>query len=266
MIIIHNHTPVERDSFSEDILHTGLSLYEVFRVFRGDVIFMEDNLSRLAHSIRKSRLDINITDLNIPEKLEQMIRLEGLTEGNIKYVLHIVDKTVNEYIYQIHFYYPTEEEYRLGVDVITLRAERENAEVKYINHALREKTNQLIHAHRVYEILLINNEQYITEGSRSNVFFIRENTLYTTPLPYVLPGTTRKRVLEICNRETIPVIETAIPYRELSRYESAFLTGTSPLILPIRTIDHARLDPGHPLLRRVMECYFSLLSRNSAGI
>ena len=261
-MMLYNNVPIEKRSFSEDILNTGLSLYEVCRVFRGSVIFLEDNLLRLENSIRKSNVNIDIHALHIKDKLDHLVRLEGIKEGNLKYVLHITSDAIDEYIYQIRHSYPTEEAYRSGVDTITYHAMRDNAEIKYINPHLRETTNELIRSHGVYEILLIDQDECITEGSRSNVFFIRDNIFYTTPVPYVLPGTSRKRVLEICRQENFPVVEKRVSCADLENYDTAFITGTSPLVLPIRKIDHLFFNPAHPLLRKVMERYFSLLTLN----
>ena len=139
---------------------------------------------------------------------------------------------------------------------------RENAEVKYINSGLREMTNRILQEKDVYEVLLIDKDGCITEGSRSNVFFIRDNMLYTAPLPNVLPGTSRKRVLNICREDKLNVIENCVNYNDVAHYEAAFITGTSPLVLPIARIDGIAFDPHHPLLVKVMKRYFDLLSKN----
>ena len=46
-----------------------------------------------------------------------------------------------------------------------------------------------------------NNE--ITEGSRSNIFFLKDETLVTAPDNAVLNGITRKHILEICRENSI---------------------------------------------------------------
>lgn len=261
-MMLFNNQPIDNKEYSEDILNHGLSIYEVCRVFRGNVIFLNDNLLRLDNSIKKSGLDIDLTTLCVEEKLKRLIELEHIKEGNIKYVLHVSPTGVDEYVYQIKHSYPREEDYQHGVDTVTCRAMRENAEVKYINSGLREMTNKIIGEQGVHEVLLIDNENFITEGSRSNVFFIKDNTLFTAPLPHVLPGTSRKRVLTICQENNIRVEEKRVAYKDLSTYEAAFITGTSPLVLPILHIDNITFDPHHPLLVRVMEYYFDLLNKN----
>lgn len=262
-MILFNNQPIDNSEFSEDILNHGLSIYEVCRVFRGKVIFLDDNLARLANSIKKSGVELDLSALRVGEKLDHLIQLEHIKEGNIKYVLRLTSAGMDEYIYQIPHSYPREEAYEEGVDTATFRAMRQNAEVKYINTDLREATNAIIREKNVYEVLLVDNDGCLTEGSRSNTFFIKDNTLYTAPLPYVLPGTSRKRVLTLCQENRIPVIEEKVHLDELPHFDAAFITGTSPLVLPIRRIDTLHFDPRHPLLRQVMESYFHLLEHHA---
>ena len=246
-MILQNNLVTSEAGFSEKIFEKGLSIYEVIRIFKGNPIFLKDNLLRLDNSLKKSNIDIHVEDLNLPDKLQHFIRLENMTEGNLKYVLHFTSGKPDEYIFQIPHAYPTSEDYKQGVPTLTYSAMRENPGVKYINTDLRTRTNRLIKQKQVYEVLLVDKEGYITEGSRSNVFFIGDNVIFTAPLEYVLPGTSRKRVFDICHKHRFPIIEKRIPVSELARYDAAFLSGTSPLILPINRIDELRFDPGLPL-------------------
>ena len=108
-MMLFNNEPIDNKEYSEEILNHGLSLYEVCRVFRGKVIFLHDNILRLDNSIKKSGLKIDIADLNVEGKLNRLIDLEHIKEGNIKYVLHVSPSGIDEYVYQIKHSYPTEE-------------------------------------------------------------------------------------------------------------------------------------------------------------
>lgn len=259
MILLNGNT-IENSGFSDKIFEKGLSLYEVIRVFKRKPIFLQDNIIRLDNSIKKSNIGIDIGNLHIPDKLERLINLEQIQEGNLKYVLHIQNNgKIDEYIYQIPHSYPTTEDYQTGINTATCYAIRENPEVKYINAELRALANQLIEENNVYEVLLIDKEGYITEGSRSNVFFIKNEVLYTASTQFVLPGTSRKRVFDICNKLHCAVIEERVSYSKIKDFDAAFITGTSPLILPIRRIDDIQFSTQNALLKRLMENYFSLL-------
>lgn len=258
-MILFNDTIHDGEGFSEKIFEKGLSIYEVVRVFNGHPIFLSDNLVRLSNSLKKSNIGIRVESLNIPDKLNRLIGLEHMEEGNLKYVLHFTTGQTDEYIFQIPHTYPDAREYENGVPVMTCQAVRENPEVKYINTDLRTLTNRLIRENQVYEVLLVDRENYVTEGSRSNVFFIKEETLFTSPKEYVLPGTSRKRVFDICHKHRFPIVEKRIACAELPAFDAVFLTGTSPLILPVNRIDEMRYSVSSRFLRQIMDCYFALL-------
>lgn len=111
-MILKNNTITDISDFSEKIFENGLSIYEVIRVYNGHTIFLSDNLQRLDNSIKKSNIDIHVCNLHIENKLNELIRLEQMKEGNIKYVLHFTTDKTDEYIYQIPHCYPTEKDYR----------------------------------------------------------------------------------------------------------------------------------------------------------
>ena len=141
-MMLFNNKPIDNKEYSEDILNEGLSIYEVCRVFRGKVIFLNDNLLRLDNSIKKSNLAIDLNSLHVADQLNRLIQLENIKEGNIKYVIRVTPTGIEQYVYQIKHSYPTEEAYQHGVDTVTCHAIRENAEVKYINSGLRELSSR----------------------------------------------------------------------------------------------------------------------------
>ena len=47
-MMLFNNKPIDNKEYSEEILNQGLSIYEVCRVFRGKVIFLNDNLTSLS--------------------------------------------------------------------------------------------------------------------------------------------------------------------------------------------------------------------------
>ena len=96
----------------------------------------------------------------------------------------------------------------------------------------------VINENHVFELLLVNHDGYITEGSRTNVFFVKQDKLYTPPSDKVLMGITRKHIYNTMKIYDITIIEKLIHVSELDDYEGVFLTGTSIKILTIAKIDH----------------------------
>ena len=263
-MILINSKKINKVKLNESVFDVGLCIYEVVRVFNSRVIFLQDNLARLDNSLKKSGKAIEVEGLNLVDKLQKYIDLQGIREGNIKYVMHFKDKSFDltvfdEYLFQIEHSYPSTDDYKNGVAAISYRAVRSNPEVKYVNSSLRTITNELRKECNVYEVILVDNDDCITEGSRSNIFFAKENIVYTAPTEYVLPGTSRKRVIDICKNENIEVVERKILLSEIENYDFVFITGTSPLLLPINKIDSCIFSTQVPLLKRLISCYFKLL-------
>ncbi|MDR1755811.1 MAG: aminotransferase class IV [Culturomica sp.] len=256
-----NNTPAEASGFDESRFEEGLSLYEVIRVFNRNPIFLQDNILRLSNSIKRSNIDLDVRTLNIAEKLSRLIALEQMQEGNIKYVLHFTKDRMDEYVYRIPHTYPTEKEYAEGVETVSIQAVRTDPQIKYINNELRARANSLMHMKGAYEAVLTDREGRVTEGSRSNLFLVKNGRFYTAPDTLVLPGTSRKRILDICKEMHWPVVEEAVPYDALGEYEGAFLTGTSPLILPVRRLDRFVFNVREPHLRALMELYFEQIEK-----
>jgi branched-chain amino acid aminotransferase len=101
----------------------------------------------------------------------------------------------------------------------------------------------------------VNCSGEITEGSRSNLFFIKGNSVYTSPSKDVLMGITRQRIISICRKNGIGVNETAILADQVEFFDAAFISGTSPKVLPISTIDDYKYSTDNSLLLNIMEIY-----------
>lgn len=107
------------------------------------------------------------------------------------------------------------------------------------------------------EALLLNSDGYVVEGSTSNLFWVRGETVCTPPLPSgILPGVTRAVVLEICARAGIDAREENIASGGLEKMDGAFLSLSSSGIAEVEFIN------GKPLARsliakKISEAYWN---------
>ena len=124
-----------------------------------------------------------------------------------------------------------------------------------MDQALRDATDAAIKAHDLYEVILVDRDGQITEGSRSNVFFIKNGELYTSLLQLVLPGVTRDKIIEIVRGKGIAVHEDPIPASSVADFDAAFISGTSPKVLPIASLGDVTYDVDDQFLRRLMNWY-----------
>jgi len=87
------------------------------------------------------------------------------------------------------------------------------------------------------EILLLDTEWYVAEGSWENIFFVKGNEVYTPILWTILPWITRYTIIKILKeRFDIDVIEKKIKPEEIKDFDEAFFTGTAAEVTPIWSI------------------------------
>lgn len=250
--------------FSEmeiSLINSDRSVYEVIRVIDGVALFLEDHFDRLVSSAKIGGLQL---DMELPvfrQNIAELVRINQIKNGNIKFVIS-ESETGNQWSFSFIMHsYPDVTDYLSGVPVGLLFAERENPTAKIIQIAVREQANQLIADNKLYEVLLVDRNQKITEGSRSNVFFVKGNRFYTAPDSMVLAGVTRKKVMECLADLEFPIVEEAVLASEISTFDAAFLTGTSPKVLPVNRIGEINFQVNNIFIERLMVSYNLMIEK-----
>jgi branched-chain amino acid aminotransferase len=241
--------------------------YEVIRLIDGKVLFLNEHLDRLQHSISGSGIDYP-GNHRIVNSLALLVNENSFSEGNIRISLQRSngDKTVLQ-CYFIPYFYPDSSMYEQGVKLLIYPHVRPNPGVKKWDDQFRNSVSAFILENKVYEVALKNLQNKITEGSRSNIFFIdRTGRLITPPARDILKGITRKHILEIAVKEGFQIQENSITTDALDSMVSVFISGTSPKVLPVKQIGDSCFDVNHPVLRTLMEKFGLLMQANLKGL
>ncbi len=255
---------IKTELFDHNLHFKGVSFYEVMKVRNGVPLFAEDHIERLLRSAKGKCVGGVPAHRIIRENITLLIGANPVvTEGNIRVLLHCEDDLSSGpviYSYYIPHKYPSERDYMNGVSLVTVNAERTDVHCKIINTEFREKLAVKIRENNAWEALLVNAKGNVTEGSKSNFFGISGDNVVTPPEKDVLQGITRKNVIEICRQQNIKVWQKSISTTELPGLSSCFITGTSPGVLAVKSIDGMAYLPGHPLLRELSERYNKTVS------
>ena len=229
-------------------------IYEVLRVIRGIPLFLEDHLERFYHSAQIAGKTITFSENQIKEFLKNLIEKNETNEGNV-----LISCKINLKAFFVPHNYPTELMYREGVSCGILQAERENPNAKVFQTTVRQQADKMLADNGFYEVLLVDHLGRITEGSRSNVFLVKGNELVTAPPDKVLMGITRQKTIRLAHILNIQVNEREIDLAELSNFDAAFITGTSPKILPIKKVDRITFNLRNEIVRQLMKSYDNLI-------
>jgi branched-chain amino acid aminotransferase len=240
-----------------------VSFYEVIRTRNGIPLFFRDHMNRLKEGI-STRYDL-ASDIaaDVRAGLNALTGHELHEEINVRVTVSFTGHEHSVHICYIPSFYPSEEMINSGVSLIFFHAERLDPGVKMLNNRLRLSVNSELSRRYAYEALLVNREGFITEGSRSNVFFISpDGVIYTAPDSIVLSGITRKYLLEIVRMEGIPLVYEAVRETGTGSFRSAFITGTSPMVLAVKEIENIQFDVAHPLIKRLREAFTAMAGRS----
>ncbi|MCI1943979.1 aminotransferase class IV [Clostridium luticellarii] len=245
----------EREKFDDNILREGKSLYEVIRIIDGRPLFLKAHLDRLDNSFRITDLKLWLTREEITLSIIKLIQVNQIHDGNVRLIFNFGEN--NRFLaYFVEHHYPSPEDYQEGVRTDFFHIERENPNAKVVNREFRARVDRKIEDSGIFEAVLVNRLGNITEGSRSNIFMIKDEKVMTAPLETVLPGTTRNIIMQICTGLGLQVLEQNVNYRDIDKFDAVFISGTSPKVLPVKAVGDIQFDSAsNRILLRIMNAY-----------
>jgi D-alanine transaminase len=237
----------------------GDAVYEVFRLYQGRGWIEQDHMARLARSLREMDLKgVNLERLT--QRIQQTIALSGVQEGTVYIQItrgvaprqHAFPdpKTPPTELIIVRPYDDTEtaRKRQSGVDVVSypdLRWKR--CDVKSTNLLANVLANEAAHKAGAPEAVLVSADGLVTEATHSSLLWVHDGHLEGTPEgPEILPGTTRRSLLEIAEGAGISFRPNTVTLEQLKAADEVLLAGTTIEVLPVVRIDGAAVGSGRP--------------------
>jgi len=227
----------------------GYALIEVMRTYNGKIFNFYDHYSRLQNGARALKLKIPLSKPALEKIIYQLIKRNSLKEAKIRIILSggigeedlaIGPKpTFFVYVAPLHLY--PSNWYQTGVKLITLNYHRQNPQLKLSNYVEAIRYHDLLKKEGAAELLYVENG-FVFECSTSNIFIFKGNILIT-PNHQVLPGVTRKTVINLAKKRFKVVIRN-ITLDELKKADEVFITSTTREILPVVKINNTKIKNG----------------------
>jgi len=242
----------------------GFGIFDFLRTYNGVPFHLGDHLLRLERSARLMGLllpcpvnamtEIVMETLSQNNHKESNIRivvtggasLDGITPGDSPRLLVMITPVIQM----------PAEWYTQGGKIITCNAERFLPGAKSINYIPAILCQNEAHSRKAIEAVYLDRDGYLLEGTTSNFFVLRGDTLITPPCDRVLPGITRQVILALAGKE-FEILERRVHKDEIRLIDEAFLTSSVKEVAPIVTIDAVGVGNGQPGSRtlRIMEMF-----------
>jgi branched-chain amino acid aminotransferase len=237
----------------------GDGVFEVLRAYAGKPFALEEHLMRLEHSLEVMEIASPCSRAELVDEIQQAVagleedaylrltitRGEGLgldpRGARTPTRVMIVAKVQHD-----------EALLAQGVSVASVRAVRATdasfaigAKVSaYVPNLLALMSAQRRGA---YEAALVGDDGSISEGASSNLFLVTRGVLTTPPLESeILPGITRRIVLECAQELGIPIRESLVFQYDVSGADEMFLTSSVREIVPVIAFDGRSVGLGLP--------------------
>jgi branched-chain amino acid aminotransferase len=247
----------------------GDGLFETLRAYHGKVFALADHLERLASS--SAVLGLPVPPYDWRELTSDLLRRNDLqrrdawvritvTRGPAEPIVLPPEPARATIIVMVRAVDPTlAAKQRSGVAVTLLPYSRHGfiPEHKSLNYLPAVVGKVLAARHGAFDGLFVRSEHFITEGTTSSLFIVQGKSLWTTPIGGILPGITRRRVLDLAEAARIRTLERDLTTTDLLEADEAFLTSSISEIMPIVEVDQTRIGKGQPgpITRKLQKLY-----------
>lgn len=269
--------------FDHGLLY-GDGVFEGIRCYNGVVFRLEDHVNRLYESAKAIHLNIPMSKEEVIEAVVKTLKANGLRDA---YVRLIVTRGVGDLgldprkcgrpsvIIIAERMDPilgrTSREKGIKVIVSSVRRDpvygtsHEIKSLNYLNSILAKL--EAINA-GADDAIMLDSRGFVSEATGANVFVVKNQELTTPPLTAaILPGVTRKVVMEIARSLGINVYERDVTPVQLLLADEVFLTGTGAEIVPVVNVNGVTIGDGVPgkITRAIIEEFDRRKTSRSEG-
>ncbi len=227
-------------------LFSSFGVYESMKVMDGKIEYIGDHLDRLFESARILKLEHNFKADSVITSLEQLVEINRDKKASLKLQL-IGGKKPSLFAFTTVLPTYPYSYYTDGVKVITYVGERIFPRAKSNCLLLNYMAAREASLSNALDAVLIDRDGFALEGSRSNLFAVKGNTIITSE-ENVLYGVTRKRTLEIAEKLNLSVEFRKIALLDIKQclFDEVFITSTSMGAIPVRFVDEVLIGESFP--------------------
>jgi branched-chain amino acid aminotransferase len=245
-MINHNGEITQGTSLQIEITHRALNygdaLFETLKYTQGKILWWESHYFRLMGSMRILRMEIptEYTMEYLEEQMLETLRAAHMEQQTVRIKLTVYRKGAGKYTPQtreVGFFVQIEplahakyefEETPCEIELYKDFQKQQNllATLKTTNSMLYTLASIYKQENGYQEVLLLNTDNKLVEGSSTNLFLVKGNTLKTAPLESgCLKGIMRQNILKWAPLLDLNIEETAATPFELLQADEVWLTN-----------------------------------------
>ena len=235
-------------------------VFETMRAYEGKIFTLKEHLERMRRGLRILKIKTPINAKNVEENLNALLSKKRLKNTRMRVTVWQEKGDVRTAMTAEAIKLIPELKYKEGFRV-TISSKIHPSGNPYLKAVLYQPFYEAsLEAERngFDEAILLNKRRELVEGTRTNIFFIKNKILYTPAIRLgCLSGVTRLIVMKLAGRLKIPCRETAAFREDLLNADEAFLTNSLIEVMAIKSLGQRMIGLGKegPLTRQVREAY-----------
>ncbi len=282
-----NGTLVPRGEAVVSVYDSGFMLgdgvWEGLRLHDGCVTFLGEHLDRLCEAAVYIGLDIGVSRNDLADAVYRTLDANGMkTDAHLRLMVtrgpkrrpfqhpHLSDSGPTIVIIAEHSKQASLAAGR-GIRLHTVPHHRGlplTQDAKLNSHSKLNCIIALNHAVEAGadEALMLDPHGFVNTTNACNFFIVRNGAVWTSTGDYCMNGVTRRKVIEICRENAIPVEQRNFSLVETYGADEAFLTGTFGAQTVVSVIDGRTIGSGRPgpVFEHIRRLYGDLIENEVA--
>ncbi len=271
--------PLLSHSFSR-----GSGVFEVMAVtstVKGPAFFcLDEHVDRFFYSAEQAYMTLPYTKADITQALSELARKNSMKSGLAKFYAYYPDielgttpsSHVSVAIFCLDYSHPgikwhtPSESVTVGISKYRkLHPQTTSLHAKVAGNYVNGYLARMEIKQRGFDdVLMLDTNGFVAEGPTSNIFLIRGTSIETPTIENVLPGITRRVIIEILDDMGYPEKEAHIRPEDLEKYEEAFFSGTLNPVQPIARIEGREFTCPGPMTKEIRSRMKEVLAGKAA--
>lgn len=238
---------------ADDVLQPGFlfgwGVFETLRIYKGKLAFLPEHIKRLKVGCKK--IALQFPKINFQKKIQVLLKENKLEDAYCRITVFKKRTGTGVLITAAPFSQYKKKDYVRGFKAIVSPFVKNSKyflvgvkSTSYLENALARK---IADSKGKQEALFINELGFLAEGSRSNLFFIKRNTVYTPSVECgILNGITRQKVIKIIKDHKLRLKMGKFRLKDLFACDEAFLTSSLMEIMPLIEVNGKLIKKGQP--------------------
>ncbi len=243
----------------------GYGVFTTLRSYNGTLFRLREHTSRIMESAKIAGIKHKYRGREIEYLSQKVFDNSSMKDALVRIILSSGLKSAPARLFVFTDQLPKSDRqnHSQGAGAITVSAERFMPKAKTLSYFTDLHSHRLAVEADCAEAILLDRDGNATEGSRSNIFLVKNNEIIT-PKDGILQGVTRRDVIGLAASE-FNLSERAVAKEELFGADEIFITSSIRGIIPIVMVDGEKIGTGKlgPVTSRIRKKFSEMIEHET---